>query len=184
MQDYHFLSGKLSYNRRKQINQSDQVCEQFQEGKPLYSMDTTHSDLENLIKRNSRMQHFKCFTISNFRKKISGTHKTKIFGCTSSLKPQGSSYHHFTWFSLSGLWYAVGLHTRMEYKHSQFRISCMSLCKLQPFLNNLNIVGQDSEVLGSVQTRTALKGSETEKQKNLSLQPRRQETTLKDRDSQ
>lgn len=60
----------------------------------------------------------------------------------------------------------------------------MSLCKLQPFLNNLNIVGQDSEVLGSVQTRTALKGSETEKQKNLSLQPRRQETTLKDRDSQ
>lgn len=60
----------------------------------------------------------------------------------------------------------------------------MSLCKFQAFLNNLNVVGQDSAVLGSVHTRTALKSSETKKYKNLSLQLHSHGTALKDHDNQ
>lgn len=79
MQVHSFLFGKLSWNRRKQINQSNQVCEQlYNFRKESLFMDMTQNDLESLIKRN-RMQHFKCFTISSFVIKVLGTHTIKLF---------------------------------------------------------------------------------------------------------
>lgn len=98
-------------------------------------MHMTQNDLESLIKRN-RMQHFKCFTISSFVIKVSGTHKMKLF----TLLVTRHLWSHkevpiTTLFDFpSQVCGAVGL------CNAQFRILCMTLKKLQVFLNNPEIL--------------------------------------------
>lgn len=98
-------------------------------------MDMTQNDLESLIKRN-RMQHFKCFTISSFVIKVWGTHKIKLFALLVAHRLWShKEVSIITLFDFASQVCGMLLDCTQEWGPET-----LSLCKLQAFLNNPEIL--------------------------------------------